>query len=76
MMMSRMSLFKCGVALAFFGMSFLNIACAQTGVGGLISEVPKGAIDGWNTTFMVSEIPQDASTDHLYRNGVPLVISD
>ncbi len=73
MMMSRKLLLKCRLSLALFGMSFLNLAFAQAGGGAMINEVPHGAIDGWNTTFTVSEIPLDASTDHLYRNGVPLV---
>lgn len=39
----------------------------------LVNEVPRGTIDGWNTTFTVSRVPQRISTDHLYRNGVPLI---
>jgi hypothetical protein len=82
MKQARMVLMKCGLGLAFATMSFLGIAFAhpdsvsgqtQGNQGQLIEEIPKGAIDGWNTKFTISQIPLDSTTDSLYRNGVPLL---
>lgn len=39
----------------------------------VINETPQGVINGWNTDFTLSHVPQTGSTVHLYRNGVPLV---
>jgi hypothetical protein len=79
---TRMVLLKCGLVVAVVTMSFVGIALAQEeSVSGhknsnharVVDEIPKGAIDGWNTKFTVSQIPLGPTTDCLYRNGVPLV---
>lgn len=82
MYVSRKLLLKYGISLALLGMAYLGGALAQTDGAAegstyhqdrLVSEVPSGAINGSNTTFTVSQVPQGASTDFLYRNGVRLV---
>ncbi len=82
MYISRKLFTKCVLALALFGTAFRGFAPAQvdgateehnSNSGQFINEIPKGPIDGWNTTFTVSQIPLGASTVSLYRNGVPLV---
>jgi len=37
-----------------------------------IGEIPHGPINGWNTSFMMSHVPQPNSTIEVYRNGILL----